>query len=205
MGSLSLSAKNKLTLVGCNALALVSTLGMRNHSTACLSLCNSPPPENVGCKGEGCCITEVNPLLDSYEFETDSARLDDFPSVYHFNPCTYAFLAENGTFHFDSLRDLKNMRNVTKFPVVLDWSVGELSCHQVGNASICSRNATCVNSTRGKGYNCECFQGYDGNPYTDPLGCKGTFSLSFSFLFAFLINCSHTHFLLRLSHATRYR
>ncbi|CAA7047793.1 unnamed protein product [Microthlaspi erraticum] len=172
LGSFSLSEKNKLTLVGCNAFALVSTFGMREHATGCLSLCNSPSAENVGCKGGGCCTTEVSPLLGRYEFEIDSVRLDGFPSVHDFNPCTYAFLAENGTFKFDPLRDMKNLGNVTRFPVVLDWSVGEVSCNQVGNASICSGNATCVDATRGKGYNCQCLQGYHGNPYYTPLGCK---------------------------------
>ncbi|KFK44261.1 hypothetical protein AALP_AA1G235400 [Arabis alpina] len=165
LANLSLSANNKFTLVGCNALALLSTIGEWNHSTGCLSLCDSQPAANAECNGEGCCRTDVSVPLNSIEFEFSSFRLKNMTSVHDFNPCTYAFLAENGTFDFDALKDLKNMQNVTKFPVVLDWSVGYKTCDQIGNTSLCGGNSTCFNSTRGIGYNCKCFEGYEGNPY----------------------------------------
>ncbi|VVA92072.1 unnamed protein product [Arabis nemorensis] len=169
--NLSLSTNNKFTLVGCNAYALLSTFGMRNYSTGCLSLCNSQPAANAECNGEGCCRTDVSVPLDNYEFKTSPARLGNMTNVHHFNPCTYAFLAENGTFDFDALEDLKNMRNVTAFPVVFDWSVGDKTCTQVGNTSVCGGNSKCFNSTRGTGYNCKCFEGFEGNPYLSD-GCQ---------------------------------
>ncbi|CAN6896483.1 unnamed protein product [Brassica oleracea] len=174
LGSLSLSHKNKFNVVGCNAVALLSTFGPQNYSTGCLSACNFPPVANGDCNGAGCCRTDVSDPYDSYSFQTRSSRLQNMTSVYDFNPCTYAFLAENGTFHFDALEDLKNLRNVNEFPLVLDWSIGNQTCEQVGNRSICGMfNSTCFNSTRGTGYNCKCLEGFEGNPYlSNEHGCQ---------------------------------
>ncbi|KAF2618126.1 hypothetical protein F2Q68_00040994 [Brassica cretica] len=174
LGSLSLSHKNKFNVVGCNALALLSTFGKQIYSTGCVSACNSPSTVNGDCNAAGCCRTDVSDPSDSYSFETRPSRLDNMTSAYDFSPCTYAFLAENGTFQFDALRDLKNLRNVTEFPLVLDWSIGNQTCEQVGTRSICGmNNRICVNSTRGTGYNCKCLEGFEGNPYlSNEHGCQ---------------------------------
>ncbi|KAJ4871687.1 Wall-associated receptor kinase 1 [Raphanus sativus] len=176
LGSLSLSQKNKFNVVGCNALALLTTIGQQNYSTGCVSTCNSPSTVNGGdCNGAGCCRTDVSVPSDSYDsFEIYPSRLENMTSVHDFNPCTYAFLAEIGTFHFEGVGDLKNLRNVTDFPLVLDWSIGNQNCEQVGNRSICGmKNSTCFNSTRGTGYNCKCLDGYEGNPYlSNKHGCQ---------------------------------
>ncbi|KAL0698025.1 hypothetical protein Bca4012_054147 [Brassica carinata] len=167
--NVSLSHKNKFTIVGCNAYAYLSTYGIQNYSTGCISGCDSPPATNGGCHGAGCCSTDVSVPSDSNKFRIRSFRLQDTTSVYGFSPCTYAFLAENGTFHFDALGDLKNLRNVSQFPMVLDWSIGNQTCEEVGNRSMCGmRNSTCFNSNSRPGYNCKCIEGYEGNPY---LGC----------------------------------
>ncbi|XP_018449382.2 wall-associated receptor kinase 5 [Raphanus sativus] len=166
LANVSLSNKNKFTIVGCNAYAYLTTYGIQNYSTGCISGCDSQPAANGGCKGAGCCSTDVSVPSDSNRFRIRSFRLQNTTSVYDFSPCKYAFLAENGTFDFDALRDLKNLRNVTQFPMVLDWSIGNQTCEQVGNASLCGRyNNTCFNSTRGTGYNCKCLKGFEGNPY----------------------------------------
>ncbi|KAG7647077.1 putative wall-associated receptor kinase 3 RLK-Pelle-WAK family [Arabidopsis thaliana] len=179
--SFSLSSNNKFTLVGCNALSLLSTFGKQNYSTGCLSLCNSQPEANGRCNGVGCCTTEdFSVPFDSDTFQFGSVRLtnqvnnslDLFnTSVYQFNPCTYAFLVEDGKFNFDSSKDLKNLRNVTRFPVALDWSIGNQTCEQAGSTRICGKNSSCYNSTTRNGYICKCNEGYDGNPYRSE-GCK---------------------------------
>ncbi|KAG7592478.1 EGF-like domain [Arabidopsis thaliana x Arabidopsis arenosa] len=167
--NLTLSDKNRFIAVGCNTYAFMIAIKDRNYSTGCLSLCDSPPPPNGLCSGEGCCQTSVP--KGSNHFITRSRRFDNRSSITHFNPCFYAFLVENGTFHFNSSEDLMNLRNVKRFPVVLDWSIGSQTCEQAGSKSICGVNSKCSDSTTRTGYICECENGYYGNPYlTD--GCQ---------------------------------
>ena len=180
LGNFTLSNKNKFTAVGCNTYAfMTTTYEDRNYSTGCLSICDSIPKENGVCSGEGCCHTSLP--KGSKRFIIRSSRFDRDASVYDFNPCSYAFLVEEGMFSFSPSQDLQNLRNVTKFPVVLDWSIGGQTCQQVANKSICGTNSLCLDSTTGTGYNCKCKAGYDGNPYL-PEGCQGNYVLT-SFLF----------------------
>ncbi|KAL0798079.1 hypothetical protein Bca101_053253 [Brassica carinata] len=173
LANLSLSRNNKFTLVGCDAFALLSTTGTRDYSTGCLSACDSPPPGNGDCNGEGCCRSDVYVPLDSIQFETRPYGYREPTSVLDFNPCIYAFLAENGTFHFNASEDLKNLRNVKEFPVLLDWSIGNQTCNEVGNSICGMNNSICFNSTRGAGYNCKCLDGFEGNPYlSNEQGCQ---------------------------------
>ncbi|CAF1927424.1 unnamed protein product [Brassica napus] len=166
----TLSNKNRFTAVGCNTYAVMTTtIGDRSYSTGCLSLCDSTPKENGVCSGEGCCYTPVPKRRK--RFRIRSRRFDGETSVSEFNPCFYAFLVEEGMFSFSPSQDLQNLRNVTEFPVVLDWSIGSRTCEQLGNTSICGQNSLCLDSTTRTGYNCKCKAGYDGNPYL-PDGCQ---------------------------------
>ncbi|XP_010498577.1 PREDICTED: wall-associated receptor kinase 2-like [Camelina sativa] len=168
LGDLTLSTKNRFTAVGCNTFAFLSTYGVANHSFGCMSMCASPPEANGECSGKGCCESSI-PRGSNF-FGVQPYSFNNHTFVHSFNPCSYAFLVENGTFNFDALEDLKNLRNVTDFPVVLDWSIGKQTCEQVGKTSICGGNSTCFDSTRGVGYNCKCFEGFEGNPYLS-YGC----------------------------------
>ncbi|XP_010459834.1 PREDICTED: wall-associated receptor kinase 2-like [Camelina sativa] len=160
---LTISEQNKFTVVGCNSYAFLRTYGVEKYSTGCISMCDSLPSRKGSCSGEGCCQTPV-PRGSSYvKLIPHSFRNHTF--VHDFNPCTYAFLVENDKFDFNALEDLKDLRNVRMFPVLLDWSVGNQTCEQVGNTSICGGNSTCFDSIRGKGYNCKCLEGFEGNPY----------------------------------------
>ncbi|XP_023644574.1 wall-associated receptor kinase 2 isoform X2 [Capsella rubella] len=168
LANLTLSTKNRFTVVGCDSYAFLSTYGVANYSSGCMSICSSTPEANGECSGKGCCQNSVP--RGSNSFKVQPYSFNNHTSVHSFNPCSYAFLVENGTFNFDVLEDLKSLRNVTDFPVVLDWSIGKQTCQQVGNTSICGANSTCFDSTRGVGYNCECFEGFEGNPYLS-YGC----------------------------------
>ncbi|KAL1207525.1 Wall-associated receptor kinase 1 [Cardamine amara subsp. amara] len=171
LDNLTLSAKNKFTVVGCNALALLFAFGMQNYSIGCISACDSLPEGNGKCNGVGCCRSDFSFPLDSYIFVTSSSRISDQAPVQTFNPCTYAFIVEDDQFNFSSSEDLWNLRNVTRFPAVLDWSIGKQTCEQVGNTSICGANSECSNSTTRNGYICICNKGFDGNPYLSH-GCQ---------------------------------
>ncbi|KAL1193040.1 Wall-associated receptor kinase 2 [Cardamine amara subsp. amara] len=163
MGNLTLSVKNMFTAVGCDTYAFLSTYGVRNYSSGCMSVCGSAPETNGECSGNGCCQTSV-PRGNNY-FRVRPYTFTNYSDVQRYNNCSYAFLVENGSFNFDAVEDLKNLRDVTSFPVVLDWSIGKQTCKQVGNTHICRGNSTCFDSIRGTGYNCKCFEGFEGNPY----------------------------------------
>ncbi|KAJ4916312.1 Wall-associated receptor kinase 1 [Raphanus sativus] len=174
LGNLSISTRNKLTLVGCDAMAmLVAVSGDKPYADVCVSVCDSQKPANRKCDGEGCCTADIPaPLsLDRYAVAAQLLPLQSAnqTSVDHVDPCVYAFLVEDGKFDFSSPEDV----NRTSYPVELDWSIGNKTCGDVGNTTICGGNSTCSDSTRGKGYICKCKDGYDGNPYlSDQHGCQ---------------------------------
>ncbi|CAH8273497.1 unnamed protein product [Arabidopsis lyrata] len=164
----ALSIKNKITAVGCDSYVYLNNMGVRDSSTGCLSVCNSTPPNDGLCSGDGCCQTPI-PIGTSY-FAVKPYSFNNHTDVFQFNPCSYAFLVEDGSFNFSASKDLVNLRNTTRFPVVVDWSIGDRKCDQIdNNNSSCRENSICVNSTSGSGYTCECKKGFEGNPY---LGCQ---------------------------------
>ncbi|KAF8055715.1 hypothetical protein N665_1287s0014 [Sinapis alba] len=175
LGNLSISTKNKLTLVGCNAMAMLVASGDKPYATVCVSVCDTPKPANSKCDGEGCCTEDIPASLNNYMVGilSNPSQSANQPSVVdHVDPCVYAFLVEDGKFDFSSPEDVKNLPNRKRFPVELDWSIGNKTCKEVGNKNICGGNSTCSDSTRGKGYICTCKDGYDGNPYlSNEHGC----------------------------------
>ncbi|XP_040997095.1 wall-associated receptor kinase 5-like isoform X2 [Juglans microcarpa x Juglans regia] len=61
------------------------------------------------------------------------------------------------------------MQNKDAFPLVLDWAIGNQTCEDAKKNTTkyaCkAANSTCSDSTNGPGYRCNCFSGYEGNPY----------------------------------------
>ncbi|CAH2036654.1 unnamed protein product [Thlaspi arvense] len=168
LGNLTLSDDNVLTVVGCNAYAFVNTA---ETLVGCMSECDAKPLlENRECNGEGCCQNPVAAGSSVYIVKVYRATKDTMESVVRpfSSPCVYAFLAENGTFKYNSLEDHTYLQT-SNFPVVLDWSIRGETCGQAGN--LCRTNSICSNSTGFTGYVCNCEDGYHGNPYL-PKGCQ---------------------------------
>lgn len=182
-----LSIKNKITAVGCDSYVYLNNYrGVRETSTGCLSVCKSSPPNDELCSGDGCCQAPIP--IGTSNFAVEPYSFDNHTDVFKFNPCSYAFLVEDGSFNFSASKDLVNLRNTTRFPVVIDWSIGDQKCDQIKNTSSCRENSICVDSTSGPGYTCECKKGYEGNPY---LGCQGSHILPFLHnLLTFHFSCS---------------
>ncbi|GKB11541.1 hypothetical protein Tco_0845464 [Tanacetum coccineum] len=114
-----------LTVIGCYDYGLIEGAYGVNFSSGCIGLCSEAQDVPDGqCSGKGCCQISITKGLKYYD-----VTLGTFPnrtSVWSFNKCAYAFLAEEGTFKIHGDRDLKNHlkfvdRTQSTVPVVLDW------------------------------------------------------------------------------------
>ncbi|CAA7019536.1 unnamed protein product [Microthlaspi erraticum] len=156
------SDKNQVTLVGCNVDASWDYFtGVGDSSDSCVTHCSSSQPiHDDSCSGNGCC---------KYPVTSGGAYGLWVETTGFFNPCIYAFIVKAGYFFFSGEQDLENLRNVTRFPVILDWTM-EGTCQ----TSSCGLNTYCTNHTsrRGPSYSCKCLKGFEGNPYF-PYGCNG--------------------------------
>ncbi|THF97570.1 hypothetical protein TEA_018941 [Camellia sinensis var. sinensis] len=172
------NTRNKFTVVGCDSHAVISGSQGQKYATGCLSLCdNINNVINGSCSGIGCCQTSIPKGVRSFNVRVRS--YDNHTLVWNFNPCSYAFIAEEAAYNFSS-SDLANLQNRTMFPVVLDWSVGNQTCAEAKSnltSFACKANSDCYDFDNGPGYRCNCSQGYEGNPYL-PNGCIGTYNCS---------------------------
>ncbi|RZC86220.1 hypothetical protein C5167_007407 [Papaver somniferum] len=171
--------KNKFFGLGCNTWAY---LGLEDNyassGTGCVSACNKiEDASNDGsCDGVGCCQASVRGGLQILNLRV--GRMFNNKSSPTVNPCSYAFLIEERSFHYSSsyLKDFKNK----SVPVVVDWTVGNETCHEAQKNSanyVCGPNTDCIDpaGNRTRGYRCNCRWGYTGNPYlnsTTAGGCQ---------------------------------
>ncbi|MED6216723.1 hypothetical protein PIB30_010470 [Stylosanthes scabra] len=180
------STRNIFTTVGCNTLGMmvleydyVYSDSYKPGAKTCLSYCNDDDAMNGSCNGTGCCHIdmpefelkqEVSTIL-KFGFENSIINNSD---VIDYSPCGYAFVAEKGQYHFVSADLTNNKLKHSKFPVVLDWSVGNQTCEEAkkNTSSYACKGpkTTCHPSGKRLGYLCKCRPGFQGNPY-HPYGC----------------------------------
>ncbi|KAL9674030.1 hypothetical protein QQ045_030296 [Rhodiola kirilowii] len=168
---------NKFTAIGCDTTARFSA---GQFSAGCSSGCYASGAAldlsnvvNGSCSGLGCCQTSIPRALTFYEVVMSSQGGYRYTSDNL--TCGYSFLADERSFNF-STDDLRDVRGRTKFPTVLDWAIGTVTCQEaVKNSSsyICLERSRCVDVANGPGYRCECLNGYEGNPYLTN-GCQDT-------------------------------
>uniref|UniRef100_A0A0E0K1R0 Protein kinase domain-containing protein n=1 Tax=Oryza punctata TaxID=4537 RepID=A0A0E0K1R0_ORYPU len=173
------SRANKLTAVGCNTLAFLLgyNKNKQNVGAGCFSMCRDKQSTDSSgqCSGMGCCQTSIAPKLSSFNVTFDSGF--DNSEVNTFNPCSYAFVAEQDWFRFEPayLEGHKFTDKYKGVPAVLDWVAGNESCAEAPknrqSYACVSSNSHCINSPNATGYLCACNDGFAGNPYLEG-GCQ---------------------------------
>ncbi|KAF8024975.1 hypothetical protein BT93_F1969 [Corymbia citriodora subsp. variegata] len=165
------AAKNKFIAVGCDTYAVFRGQQGSMYATGCLSSCgNISDVINGSCSGIGCCETSIP--RDAYQYNIFVTSYHNHVGIWEFNPCGYAFVAEDGFFSF-STGDLYNPP-LNMVPIVLDWLIPNETCHDAKKNTttyMCQENSNCTDAENGNGYQCNCLEGFQGNPYLQN-GCQ---------------------------------
>ncbi|XP_078151190.1 wall-associated receptor kinase 3-like [Carex rostrata] len=177
------SEKNKFTVIGCNTLAYLRLDDTTNYSVGCLSSCDSLDTLNKygSCSGIGCCQTAIPKETNSFYIHFDDRYNNS--DVYDFNPCSYATVVEETEFKFRTTYvTTKVLGNFTSsgyyiaktWPMVLDWAIRNTTCDTALKNKFtyaCRSDHSICLTISGRGYLCNCSNGYEGNPYLDG-GCQ---------------------------------
>ncbi|KAG8071499.1 hypothetical protein GUJ93_ZPchr0006g42965 [Zizania palustris] len=163
---------NRLTVVGCNSFAYVTSVNKTEYMTGCMATCPSVGRlENGSCTGMGCCQAAIPRGINSY-WVVFEEKFNTSGRIAGFSPCSYAVLLEAASFEFRTTYVTTGdfMESTGgKVPLMLDWVAGKETCREArrnATAYMCaSRNSECVDSRNGPGYLCNCSAGYEGNPY----------------------------------------
>ncbi|CAL5333122.1 unnamed protein product [Camellia sinensis] len=169
------NSKNKFTAIGCDTSGSVQITDKNGSllATGCLSQCSNinSVPNDGSCSGIGCCQTSIPKGVGRIEISVNS--FSHHKNITNFNPCSYAFVVEDGAFIF-STTYLKEFK-AEKLPMVLDWGIGDNeTCEEAKKnqtSYACGDNSDCYEAEIGLGYICKCSKGYEGNAYLSD-GCK---------------------------------
>ncbi|XP_020171591.3 wall-associated receptor kinase 3-like [Aegilops tauschii subsp. strangulata] len=159
------TTRNRFMVIGCNTMGIIGGYLHSNpdlYVAGCYSYCQGINSTSNGapCTRKGCCETTITPNLTNFA----ALLIINQSSVWTFNTCFYAMLAEVGWYSF-SQQDLVgrlgfiNKRAKRGVPVISDWAIRNGSCPKDGATvpmgyACVSSNSYCVGATNGPGYMC---------------------------------------------------
>jgi len=172
---------NMFVAIGCDTHAELQGIREDTYDTylvGCISECSSKTVVPNTCSGVGCCHTSIAKGTNYFDVHLSSKT--NHTGIWEFNPCSFAFMIEEKQFSFFP-SNLSDLENVTKLPIIVDWSIGRNNCETLEKnkmSNACQGQSKCHDPENGSGYICKCLGGYQGNPYL-PNGCQ---SMHFFFL-----------------------
>ncbi|KAK3025064.1 hypothetical protein RJ639_044868 [Escallonia herrerae] len=151
--------ENKFVAIGCDIFAYIGDFGNTNYTTGYAVICDSTPPP-VG--------YPLNISLDFTLFEQSLQvyTINTLHKYWEETVCSLAF-TEAKTFTSFTNNNTVDLMMLNHIPAVLSWAIGNISFQEARKKEdyACGRYTSCVDSIRGHGYQCHCFEGYHGNAY----------------------------------------
>ncbi|CAN6721481.1 unnamed protein product [Malus baccata var. baccata] len=163
---------NVFVAVGCDTNAYI--VGYKNgnygYTGGCTTVCRSIDyVANGSCTGIGCCQTPIAQGMTS--FKVSASSYHNHTDVYSFNPCSFAFVVQEGKFNFFSNMLWSDYLKRTTSGVGNETCSNVVEKKQVMNYT-CQGNTMCYDVENGSGYRCKCKDDIDECEVPELNTCK---------------------------------